>query len=407
MTNQRHARLALHEQQIESRRQAGRVRGDVVASNLLMPAAVRRNNAIPHGHELNAICPYFTMFPLHFPLQILQRHSKRPERVLDPFCGRGTTNFAARLTGLYSVGVDVSPVAQAITAAKLVSPTPEGIEKELVSILANSPTAAPPDSEFWRLAFHPQVLANLCRLRSALKVDCYTPERVALRALVLGALHGPSQRAPAYLSNQCPRTYAPKPAYAVRFWSTRNLLPQEIDICSVVVRRARRFYSLSQKSIGHVELADSRNEAVFRSAPFAQPFSWIITSPPYYGMKTYIPDQWLRYWFLGGADRVDYNTEGQLTHRSPEQFVADLRAVWRNARSVCRDDAKMIVRFGGIRDRSVEPTDLLSESFQASGWTISKVRAAGDAKAGKRQADAFLSSRSKPLVEYDVWARAG
>jgi hypothetical protein len=48
--------------------------------------------------------------------------------VFDPFCGRGTTNFAARLANLYSVGIDTSPVAQAITAAKLISPTVEGIE---------------------------------------------------------------------------------------------------------------------------------------------------------------------------------------------------------------------------------------------------------------------------------------
>ena len=44
---------------------------------------------------LNGICPYFTMFPLDFPLGILGRRAKPDDRVLDPFCGRGTTNFAA------------------------------------------------------------------------------------------------------------------------------------------------------------------------------------------------------------------------------------------------------------------------------------------------------------------------
>ena len=33
----------------------------------------------------------------------------------------------------------------------------------------------------------------------------------------------------------------------------------------------------------------------------------IVTSPPYYGLRTYVSDQWLRNWFLGGADRVDYS----------------------------------------------------------------------------------------------------
>ncbi len=358
------------------------------------------------GHELNAICPYFTMFPLQFPLQILQRHSKRLERVLDPFCGRGTTNLAARLTGLYSVGVDVSPVAHAITAAKLASPTAKGIEKELVAILESAPSVAAPAGEFWTLAFHPAVLSNLCKLRSTLSIDCRSQERVALRALILGALHGPSQRTPGYLSNQSPRTYAPKPGYAVRFWSERNLLPTEIDLSAVVLRRAQRFYGHRRPAVGYAELADSRSEITFRSPKFDAPFSWVITSPPYYGMKTYIADQWLRYWFLGGPEIVDYGANGQVTHRSPDQFVADLRTVWSNARSVCHDGARMVVRFGGIRDRSAEPIDLVKELFQASGWSISTVRLAGDAKAGRRQADTFLSRRSKPLIEYDVWARA-
>jgi hypothetical protein len=374
-------------------------------ATVVTSAALHRSHVHPRGHELNAICPYFTMFPLEFPLQVLRRHSKRRERVLDPFCGRGTTNFAARLTNLYSVGVDTSPVAQAITAAKLVSPAAEAIETELAAILAEAPPETPPDSEFWRLAFHPTVLADLCRLRSALSADCRSPERVALRALILGALHGPAQRTAGYLSNQSPRSYAPKPAYAVHFWSKHNLAPELVDLPSVIRRRARRFYNYRWVALGHVELADSRNESAFQSAEFAEPFSWVITSPPYYGMKTYIPDQWLRYWFLGGPDRVDYDMKSQLTHRSPDQFVADLRSVWRNARSVCHDGAKMVVRFGGISDRRVEPIELVKASLQGDGWRISTTRPAGDAKAGKRQADSFLSSRSKPLVEYDVWAR--
>jgi hypothetical protein len=365
-----------------------------------------RGSAIETGQELNAICPYFTMFPLDFPLGILTRHAKRNERVFDPFCGRGTTNFAARLANLYSVGIDTSPVAQAITAAKLISPTVEGIEKELARILAEAPPEATPDGDFWRLAFHPSVLSDLCKLRTELNSDCRSPERTALRALILGALHGPDQRTPGYLSNQSPRSYAPKPAYATRYWSERNLMPKPVDIPSVLVRRARRYYALKWKVSGHAQLGDSRDESLFGGTEFARPFSWVITSPPYYGMKTYIQDQWLRYWFLGGPDRVDYASSNQVTHRSPESFVSDLRTVWRNTRSVCRDNAKMVVRFGGIRDRRIEPLELVKASLQGDEWRISTARPAGNAKSGKRQADSFLSSSSKPVFEYDVWARA-
>jgi DNA modification methylase len=66
---------------------------------------------------LNGICPYFTMFPLTFPQKVLKRHSSSGDVVLDPFAGRGTTLYAARLLGLGAYGIDSNPVAVAISEA--------------------------------------------------------------------------------------------------------------------------------------------------------------------------------------------------------------------------------------------------------------------------------------------------
>ena len=52
---------------------------------------------------LNAVCPYYTMYPLDFPLGVLKKRSSSEEWVLDPFCGRGTTNFAARLSSYHQL----------------------------------------------------------------------------------------------------------------------------------------------------------------------------------------------------------------------------------------------------------------------------------------------------------------
>jgi len=70
-------------------------------------------------NALNAICPYFTMFPLEYPLRVLRAHRRGQPIVMDPFCGRGTTLFAARQLGLGARGIDSSPVAVAIARAKL------------------------------------------------------------------------------------------------------------------------------------------------------------------------------------------------------------------------------------------------------------------------------------------------
>jgi len=354
--------------------------------------------------SLNGICPYFTMFPLDFPLKILKRRAKKNDRVLDPFCGRGTTGFAARLVGLSSMSVDSSPVAAAITGAKLVHVSAEEIMLEAHAILSNYKPSYLPSGEFWELAYHPTVLDGLCRFRHAFMEDSSSDVRIALRGIILGALHGPKQKTfPSYFSNQCPRTYAPKPGYSCRFWRERNLLPDIVDIIEIIRRRANRYYSDSQKSAGQVRLADSRNQSALLPAEPDSPFKWIITSPPYYGMRTYLPDQWLRRWLLGGSDTVDYSVDNQIIHSSPESFANDLRTVWQNAARVSTDDARMVIRFGGIADRKAKPLDLIKSSLDSSGWVIKAVRPAGLATEGKRQANTFLRSKSNPVCEYDIW----
>ena len=141
---------------------------------------------------LNAVCPYYTMYPLAFPLRVLKEHGKRGDWVIDPFCGRGTTNFAARLLQMPSVGVDSSPVAAALAMAKLATAEPHRVVASAKAILdaAQEPLSLP-SGEFWKLAYHENTLVQLCQLREALLAECSSPTRVLLRAIVLGALHGP------------------------------------------------------------------------------------------------------------------------------------------------------------------------------------------------------------------------
>src|SRR5687768_8325563 len=82
--------------------------------------------------RLNTVCPYFTMFPLEFPLQFLG-DAPSGKWVLDPFCGRGTTLFAARALGLNAVGIDANPVAAAIAAAKVARVNATSVEALAVS----------------------------------------------------------------------------------------------------------------------------------------------------------------------------------------------------------------------------------------------------------------------------------
>lgn len=346
------------------------------------------------------------MFPLDFPLAVLRR--ARPGAwVLDPFCGRGTTNLAGRLLDLPSAGIDSSPVAAAIARAKLANTTPAAIMAAAGRILEeHAAPRAVPEGEFWELAFERSVLHTICRLREGLLRECRSEARQALRAILMGALHGPRPRGrPSYLSNQAPRTYAPKPRYAVTFWRARGLQPERVDVLDILRERAARYYGAGlRRATGAVILGDSCAPATFTRLPAEARFEWIVTSPPYYGMRTYIPDQWLRGWLVGGPPRVDYSMEGQLRHGSPEALVGQLREAWRHAAAVCTRDARMVVRFGGINDRRADPLAIIEESFRDSGWAVTDRQPAGAASAGRRQANHFARTATEAIGEHDIWA---
>jgi hypothetical protein len=365
--------------------------------------AYRKENA------LNAICPYFTMFPLEYPNKVLKRHRNEGPVVLDPFCGRGTTLFSARRFGFASWGIDSSPVAVAIAKAKLAScdlETPLELAGKMIS--ENEP-AEIPETPFFRSAYHKATLRDICALREGLLgLEAETDASAILRAAALGCLHGPLPKHienAGYFSNQMPRTYASKPDYAVRFWKQRNLKAPKIDVLQVLRRKIERLDGLDQESpcpISHVLFGDAQSEDLFQSVSTAP--SIVITSPPYYGMRTYVQDQWLRNWFLGGPDSIDYSAGPQLDHGGQQSFAASLGKVWRNIanRAASSESLHMYVRFGIIPSASVDAKRLFRASLEESGapWRLVSTRAAESADAGKRQADQ-MKAESAAAVEFD------
>ena len=358
-----------------------------------MPAQLTR-------HPLNTVAPYFTMFPPSFPIAAL---GGATGWVLDPFCGRGTTLFASRVLGLPCIGIDSSPVAVAIASAKLVDASPDEIVRCASGLLQREQPLEFPSGEFWTLAYHPQTLAELCSVRQGLFAASDDAPAVALRAIMLGALHGPrGKHVQSYLSNQMPRTYATKPAGAVRFWSKRGMRPEYVSLLDVVRRRAERAYGQCPPPVpGRVLQGDSRTADLPSGTG---PISHVVTSPPYFGMRTYLSDQWLRLWFLGGAPEPDYSLDRQMDMSSVEAFVQELARVWRRVAAVAAPDCGMSIRFGAIPSAPSSPVEIIRESLDTAdaGWRVQHVADAGLPTHGRRQAEQFGFVRSKPIEEVDV-----
>lgn len=347
------------------------------------------------------------MFPLEFPLGILRGRARGAALVFDPFVGRGTTLFAARQRGVRAVGMDCSPVAVAIARAKLAAFSVDETMELARSHLAREGDVAVPDTAFWQAAFHAETLRDVCRLREGLLTAVESDATVVLRAAVLGVLHGPRTRVGSYLSNQMQRTFAPKPDYAVRFWKKRGLAPSRVDVLAAVERKLRRVaagtHGDSQGGWSDVHLGDSAKSDCYAGVPAG--LDTVITSPPYYGMRTYVSDQWLRHWFVGGPAHVEYSSPDDLPSSSQEDFCAALSRTWANVASRGKDGLRMFIRFGCIPSRTVDARELLLESLRASGlvWRIASIRNAGNAGAGKRQVKQMRSSVNA-VDELDVHA---
>lgn len=357
--------------------------------------------------RLNAVCPYYTMFPLDFPLGQLKLYPDA-RRVLDPFCGRGTTLYAARLAGRHAVGIDINPVAVAIARAKTAQASPAAVVRLARRILRELDEVNIPEGEFWEWGFHPGTLGEVVALREGLLACTDTPTARLLRALLLGVLHGPRNKgAPSYLSNQMPRTYASKPAYAVRYWRKHGLSPVRVDTVGLIKRRAERVLNDSPpRTPGRVVLGDAARSVT----ALRQCFDLVITSPPYYGMRTYVADQWLRNWFVGGPSEVPYGSEGQLAHQpSQTAFVSALAEVWRTAASRCTAKGRLVIRFGALPSAKASPEKLIVSSLReaGAGWLVRDVRPVGIPSPHRRQAEQFNGSNrvvGRAIDEIDVTA---
>jgi hypothetical protein len=370
-----------------------------------------RSLAYERDNALNAICPYFTMFPLEYPLGVLKQYVKDLPVVMDPFCGRGTTLFAGRKLGLAARGIDSSPIAVAVARAKLADVNKAKsleLAKRYVEEHANADV---PDNAFFRAAFHADVLQKICAIREGLlRVQRDTDTAVILRAAMLGCLHGPLSKSPerlSYFSNQMPRTFSSKPDYSVRYWKEKNLVAPALDVLKVLERKLVRLdhAPLSQTSaLTDVRKGDSRKAASLPAGN--RDFSVVVTSPPYYGMRTYVEDQWLRNWFLGGPDCVIYGQSTQLEHNGVTTFAESLGKVWKNMARTTAERLDMHIRFGIIPSSRVDAKALMRASLESSGvrWEEVSVRSAKTAASGKRQAD-HMAAGSSAAREHDFHVR--
>lgn len=357
-------------------------------------------------HRFHALCPYFAMFPEQFAAKWIEELTCTDEMVLDPFCGRGTTPFQALLMGRRAIAGDINPVAYCITAAKTRAPALstlkrrvrelEGayVERDWISNAQEQP-------EFFQHAYAMRTLAQILYLRKSLTWR-HTRTDAMVAALVLGALHGETEKSPSYLSAQMPRTISTKPAYSIRFWKERNLFPPDRNVFTLLHRQAVfRYASDPPEGRAQVELSDFRDLQRLKTVSEGS-VACVVTSPPYLNVTNFEEDQWLRLWFLGGPP---YPTRGRISHddrhgraNSYWQMMDDF---WRFMGYILKEGGHVVMRMAGKNLSKIDVERGLRGCSLLSGREV-KLISSDTSFIRRRQTDAFRPGSRGVRFEVDA-----
>lgn len=370
-----------------------------------IPASVSQHRTPKTRHRFHAICPYFAMFPESFAETWIERLTRPGDTVLDPFCGRGTTPFQALLMGRSAIACDVNPVAYCVTRAKTNAPARRAVRRRLTLLKTGFEWRAWETSrqglpEFFDYAFDRATLRQLLHLRSALRWATSNVDAL-IAALVLGSLHGESNRSPTYLSNQMPRTISTKPAYSVRYWQAHGDSPPKRDVFALLNDRLEYRYETpppsGQATILHTDMRDLPR--ALRSFP--KRIGCAITSPPYLNVTNFEEDQWLRLWFLGGPPQPTYGLVSRDDrHERPDAYWGLIADMWRVLGAILSRDAHVVIRLGG---KGMSPEQIPDTLKATAVFANRKVKLLSHelSQIKKRQTDSFRPGSTGCRVEVD------
>lgn len=349
------------------------------------------------------------MFPETFVETWVGRLTKPGASVMDPFCGRGTTPFQALMMGRKVVASDINPVAYCITKAKTNAPAARSLRRRITELEKGfKPRSWEPARrampEFFHHAYSTATLRQLLYLRQRLAWETSDTDCM-LAALVLGSLHGETEKSSTYFSNQMPRTISTKPAYSVRFWTERGLTPPDRDaFCLLRDRVSYRYASAPPEGRGTVIRTDMR-ELPRLIKQFAEPIRCVITSPPYLDVTNFEEDQWLRLWFLRGQPHPTYRKISRDDrHENAEAYWDLIADMWRMLGQVLAKKADIVVRLGGKNF----DTDGMGQRLQATS-VFSRRKAelvqSETSEIQRRQTDSFRPGTKGCLIEADFHFR--
>lgn len=319
---------------------------------------------------IHQLSPYIGKLKSTIAGDLIERHTRVGDLVLDPFSGSGTIPLEAALRGRNVIAADVSEYAYLLTRAKLFAPeTIEIALSEFEKTYELSVYRGKPDlrrvPKWVRGFFHSKTLREIIKFRD----QCLVNDDPFLLSCLMGILHHqrpgflsyPSSHLVPYLrSNKFPEKKFPH-------------LYQYRDLYSRMLKKIKRSYRRPFPGLGMI------NAKVYRRSVFNLRISGkldsIITSPPYMNALDYGRDNRLRLWFLG-----EFDGEEAIDRSGPMRRHGFMRAIKKvatiaNKNLSNRGTCILIVGDAVKRGSMSRPSDIAEEVFKmhASSLILEKV----------------------------------
>ena len=302
------------------------------------------------NHPLHSMCTYLGSYPPRVPRELIKRWVAPRTRVLDPFCGSGSTMIEAKLLRHESYGIDNNPLAIAISKAKTTRVDLSDVLHRLSDLAMNFKNTEIDDApDDLRVIFHERTLSQLCYLRGELRLE--EPEDRFLIGALLGIMHGKRRKSggTAYLSIDMPNTFSMSPNYVRKFIKENNLKQTPVDVFSKLGERSRwllRKGSLPERPKSVIVQGDATQLHHVLPSVGIRRVGAIVTSPPYLGILRYGAFNWIRLWFLRfNQYEIDRSLD---TTDSLDRYLSFMASFFYSAKRVLSRDGTLVLVIGDV-----------------------------------------------------------
>jgi len=341
------------------------------------------NNQHKTTYYTHGFHPYPAKFTPQIVIKFFNLYCKKGFSILDPFCGSGTTLVEGVLNGMFSVGIDLNPIAYIISKAKsthysdieiqiikdFISEIQSKINDGLFSINNYNKNGIEipdfPNRDHW---FQKNVSYELATLKN--KIDAFQNENV--KTLFYSAF----SKIIVKVSNQDSE---------VRYTAKQKNHPDGIVYSSFVDTVSSYLMALNSKEHSIIEKSEVYNGDTFevlKKLP-ENNFDFVITSPPYINTFDYYLYHKQRMFWLGYDHRPVRQKEIGNHHRidtkkfeiAKAEYIESMTQIMNELSRVSKPNSYfvMIIGDGIVEGTTIDMSQVITEICEHCNYAVENI----------------------------------